>query len=316
MENNAISRRNLLKNSLALGAGLGIGLPAAMAESGKKAGHNFKFCLNTSTIREQNLGLMGEIETAAKAGYDAIEVWVNTVQKYVEKGGNLKDVKKKAADLGITIEDAIGFSKWIVDDASEREKALEQNKKEMAMLAEIGCKRIAAPPFGATTGNVLNLQAVAERYGKLLEVSDNFGVVPQLEMWGFSTNLHLVGEVLYVASESGHPKACVLTDVYHLHKGGSSFQSLKTINGSSVQMFHMNDYPGQPPRETINDGDRILPGDGIAPITQILKELNSKNTPIVLSLELFNKEYWKMDALVAAKLGLSKMKASVAKATA
>jgi sugar phosphate isomerase/epimerase len=287
-----------------------------MAESTKKAGHNFKFCLNTSTIREQNLGLMGEIETAAKAGYDAIEVWVNTVQKYVEKGGNLKDVKKKAADLGITIEDAIGFSKWIVDDATEREKALEQNKKEMAMLAEIGCKRIAAPPFGATTGSVLNLQAVAERYGKLLEVSDNFGVVPQLEMWGFSTNLHLVGEVLYVASESGHPKACVLTDVYHLHKGGSSFQSLKTINGSSVQMFHMNDYPGQPPRETINDGDRILPGDGIAPITQILKELNSKNTPIVLSLELFNKEYWKMDALVAAKLGLSKMKASVAKATA
>lgn len=316
METNAISRRNLLKSSLAVGAGLGLGLPDAMAESGKKAGHNFKFCLNTSTIREQNLGLMGEIETAAKAGYDAIEVWVNTVQKFVEKGGNLKDVKKKAADLGITIEDAIGFSKWIVDDAAEREKALEQNKKEMAMLAEIGCKRIAAPPFGATTGSVLNLQAVAERYGKLLEVSDNFGVVPQLEMWGFSTNLHLVGEVLFVASESGHPKACVLTDVYHLHKGGSNFNSLRTINGSSVQMFHMNDYPGQPPRETINDGDRILPGDGIAPITQILKELNAKNTPIVLSLELFNKEYWKMDALVAAKLGLSKMKASVAKAIA
>ena len=316
METNAISRRNLLKNSLAVGAGLGLGLPEAMAGTEKKAAHNFKLCLNTSTIREQNLGLMGEIETAAKAGYDAIEVWVSTVEKYVQKGGNLKDVKKKAADLGITIEDAIGFSKWIVDDAAEREKALEQNKKEMAMLAEIGCKRIAAPPFGATTGNVLNLQAVAERYGKLLEVSDNFGVIPQLEMWGFSTNLHLVGEVLFAASESGHPKACVLTDVYHLHKGGSSFNSLKSIGASSIQMFHMNDYPGVPPRETINDGDRILPGDGIAPITQILKELNNKNTPIVLSLEIFNKEYWKMDALVAAKLGIAKMKASVAKAIA
>ncbi|WP_259016237.1 sugar phosphate isomerase/epimerase family protein [Emticicia fluvialis] len=312
----AISRRNLLKNTLAVGAGLGLGLPDAMAETHTKAKHNFKFCLNTSTIREQNLGLVGEIETAAKAGYDAIEIWVNTVEKYKAQGGSLKDIKKRAADLGITIEDAIGFSKWIVDDATEREKALEQNKREMAMLAEIGCKRIAAPPFGATTGQVLNLQAVAERYGKLLEVSDNYGVIPQLEMWGFSTNLHLVGEVLFVASESGHPKACVLTDVYHLHKGGSSFNSLKTINGSSVQMFHMNDYPGQPPRESINDGDRILPGDGIAPMTQILRDLNSKNTPIVLSLELFNKEYWKMDALVAATLGLSKMKASVAKATA
>ncbi|RFS14337.1 sugar phosphate isomerase/epimerase [Emticicia sp. C21] len=316
METNAISRRNLLKNSLAVGAGLGLGLPEAMAGSEKKAAHNFKFSLNTSTIREQNLGLMGEIETAAKAGYDAIEVWVSTVEKYVQQGGKLKDVKKKAADLGITIEDAIGFSKWIVDDATEREKALEQNKKEMAMLAEIGCKRIAAPPFGATTGKVLDLKAIAERYGKLLEVSDNFGVIPQLEMWGFSTNLHLVGEVLFAASESGHPKACVLTDVYHLHKGGSNFNSLRTASGSSIQMFHMNDYPGVPPRETINDGDRILPGDGVAPITQILKELHAKKTPIILSLEIFNKEYWKMDALVAAKLGIEKMKSSVAKAIA
>jgi 2-keto-myo-inositol isomerase len=121
---------------------------------------------------------------------------------------------------------------------------------------------------------------------------------------------------LFAASESGHPKACVLTDVYHLHKGGSNINSLRTASGSSIQMFHMNDYPGEPPRETINDSFRILPGDGVAPITQILKELNDKNTPIVLSLELFNKDYWKMDALVAAKLGIAKMKASVAKAIA
>ncbi|WP_337044920.1 sugar phosphate isomerase/epimerase family protein [Emticicia sp. 17c] len=316
METNNISRRGLLKNSLAIGAGLSLGMPEAMAGSNKKATHNFKFCLNTSTIREQNLGLMGEIETAAKAGYDAIEIWVSTVEKYVEQGGNLKDVKKKAADLGITIEDAIGFSKWIVDDAGERTKALEQNKKEMAMLAEIGCKRIAAPPFGATTGSLINLQAAAERYGKLLEVSDQFGVIPQLELWGFSTNLHLFGEVLFVASESGHPKACVLPDVYHLHKGGSNFNSLKMVNGASIHMFHVNDYPSEPPRETINDSYRVLPGDGVAPMTQILRDLNNKKTPIVLSLELFNKEYWKMDALVAAKLGLSKMKASVEKAIA
>ncbi|HEY1054566.1 MAG TPA: twin-arginine translocation signal domain-containing protein, partial [Emticicia sp.] len=56
METNAISRRNLLKNSLVVGAGLGLGLPEAMAGSEKKAAHNFKFSLNTSTIREQNLG--------------------------------------------------------------------------------------------------------------------------------------------------------------------------------------------------------------------------------------------------------------------
>jgi 2-keto-myo-inositol isomerase len=306
-----MDRRNLLKSASL--AGLSMGLPNERLKPKKK--HNFSFCLNTSTIREQNLGLVGELECAAKAGYDAIEIWMNTLQKYVSNGGSLKDIQKRANDLNIKIVDAIGFAKWIVDDNTERAKALEQAKKEMAMLAEIGCKRLAAPPFGAhNTPQIINLNAVTERYAALLKVGDETGVIPQLEMWGFSPNLHLLGEVLYVAAETGHPNAIVLSDIYHLHKGGSSFNSLKMLNGSGIQMFHVNDYPQEPSREKIVDGDRVFPGDGVAPLGQVFRDLNSKATPIILSLELFNKDYWKMDALIAAKTGLEKMKASVNKA--
>ncbi len=303
-----ISRRNLIKTASM--ASLGIATP--IESFSKKKKHNFTFCLNTSTIREQNLGLIGEMECAAKAGYDSIEIWMNTLQKYVDTGGNLKDVLKRAKDLNLKIEDAIGFPKWIIDDETERAKSLEQTKKEMGMLAEIGCPRMAAPPFGAQTlPNKINLGAVTERFAKLQAIGDSIGVLPQLEMWGFSTNLHLLGEVLYVAAETGHQNALVLSDIYHLHKGGSSFNSLKLLNGKGMQMFHINDYPKEPPREKIVDADRVFPGDGVAPLAQVYKELNSKNVPIVLSLELFNKTYWKMDASVAAKTGLDKMKASV-----
>ena len=81
-------------------------------------------------------------------------------------------------------------------------------------------------------------------------------------------------------------------------------------------MFHMNDYPAKPSREAISDKDRVYPGDGVAPLNQILHDLNDKNSPIVLSLELFNQEYWKQDALIVAKTGLKKMKESVKKALA
>jgi hypothetical protein len=57
-----------------------------------------------------------------------------------------------------------------------------------------------------------------------------------------------------------------------------------------------------------------MPGDGVAPIGKILKMLQSKNTPIVLSLELFNEDYWKKDPMEVAKIGLEKMKISVEKA--
>ena len=113
--------------------------------------------------------------------------------------------------------------------------------------------------------------------------------------------------------ESGHPKACVLPDIYHIFKGGSDFEGLNLLSGPAIQVFHMNDYPAEPPREKMNDADRVYPGDGVAPVTKILNSLKSKGSPVALSLELFNKGYWKQDPLEVAKTGLAKMKASVAK---
>lgn len=311
MQSEPISRRNLLKSSVILGTSIPFPQLTSTSQVPKS---NFSFCLNTSTIMKQNIGLMAEIELAAKAGYNGIEIWIRTLEAFMKAGGNLKDVKQKANDLGIVIEDAIGFAPWIVDDPNERQKALEQTKREMNMLAQIGCKRIAAPPFGATQGAEINLQQAAARYRAVCDLGDSMGVLPMLELWGFSANLHLFGETLFVASESGHSKALILADVYHLHKGGSELNALSFLSGNHLQVFHMNDYPAVPTRETLNDSFRVMPGDGVAPMNKILKMLHDKNTPIVLSLELFNESYWKKDPLEVAKIGLEKMKMSVEKA--
>ncbi len=308
-ENNSkVSRRNLLKSTVVFGTTIAA-IPSVSFATKQKS--NFSYCLNTSTISKQNLGLMAEIELAAKTGFDGIEIWIRTIEAFIKSGGKLADVKQKAKDLGIVIEDAIGFAKWIVDDEVERNSALDQIKREMDILAQIGCKRIAAPPFGATLLPKIDLKLAAKRYHDVCEIGKSMNVQPQLELWGFSENMHLFGETLLVASESGVPNACILADVYHLFKGGSQSDVLNFIDGQHLQIFHMNDYPLGIERKNITDGKRIMPGDGVAPITQILKDLNKKNTPIVLSLELFNEEYWKMNADEVAKIGLLKMKKCV-----
>jgi 2-keto-myo-inositol isomerase len=273
---------------------------------------DFIYCLNMSTIRGQKQGFVKELELAAEAGYDAVEIWIPPLQEYVKGGGSLSDLKKRIDDLGITVEDAIGFAQWIVDDEATRKQALEQLKQEMDMLAQLGCPRIAAPPAGATNESGLDLRKAAERYNTILELGEQTGVMPQLEVWGFSQNLHLVGEVLFVAAESGHPKARILPDVYHIFKGGSDFNALKLISGPTIEVFHMNDYPASPAREQMADSDRVYPGDGIAPLPQILGDLKNAGGTKILSLELFNKSYWEQDALTVAKTGLQKMKDAVA----
>jgi len=273
----------------------------------EKAG-SFVYSLNMSTLRGHKLGFRKELEVASKAGYGSVEIWINTLQDYLKTGGTLSDAKKIIDDLGIKVEDAIGFAPWIAEDEPVRVKALEQLKMEMDQLAQIGCPRVAAPPMGATTGASLELSKIAERYRTILELGDKTGVVPHLELWGFSKNLSRVGEILYVAAEASHPSARVLMDVYHLHKGGSGMDSVKLVGKPLIEIFHVNDYPAAPPRETITDADRVYAGDGIAPLKDLLKSLKNPDKPVILSFEVFNKGYYAQDALLVAKTGLEKMK--------
>jgi 2-keto-myo-inositol isomerase len=316
MEANRVSRRRFMTCAGAAVCAIVTTAQTDMASVRARSGDAvpFRYCLNTSTIRGQKLSLNEEIDVTAKAGYSAIEPWVDKVHAHVRSGGDLKDVRKQLSDLGLTVESAISFSRWIIDDDAERAKGLEQVKRDMDVLAQIGGKRIAAPPAGATRVPGLELMKAAERYRVLLELGDQMGVVPQVEVWGSSKNLHRLGQSMFVVIESGHPKACLLPDVYHIYKGGSDFNGFKLLSARAIQVFHLNDYPADPPRETIGDRDRVMPGDGIAPLDQILRDLYANGSRAVLSLELFNPSYWKQDPLDVAKIGLAKMKIAVIKA--
>ena len=213
-----MQRRGLLK-AIAAGSALGLLPFVKTAASAPAAASKFIYCLNMATIRGHKLGFIKELETASRAGFTAVEIWVESLQEYVKNGGNTAEAKKRIEGLGLTVANAIGFAPWILDDDAKRAAALEQMKQEMDMLAAIGCRRTAAPPAGATSGAMLDLDKVAERYQKALELGDKTGVVPHLELWGFSKNLSRVSQVMYVALQSKHPSAKVLLDIFHLYKG-------------------------------------------------------------------------------------------------
>ena len=283
----------------------------------RPANEPFGYCLNTSTIRGHKLSITEEIDVAAEAGYRAIEPWIGKIDDYVNRGGSLKDLAKRISDHGMTVESAIGFAQWIVNDDAQRSKGMEAATRDMDRVAQIGGKRTAAPAAGAQDRTDVDLAKAAERYRQLLELGDKMGVIPMVEVWGFSKTLTKLSQAAFVAIEAGHPKASVLADVYHLHKGGSDWRGLYLLSGASMQVMHMNDYPADPPREKITDAHRVYPGDGAAPLRDILRALRDIGFRGYLSLELFNESYWKQhDALTVAQTGLRKMREAVQKAFA
>ena len=73
------------------------------------------------------------------------------LDQYVKDGGSLKDLGKRVRDNGLTVEDCIAFAEWIVDDDARRKKGLEECRRIMDMLQQIGGKRLAAPPAAPRT---------------------------------------------------------------------------------------------------------------------------------------------------------------------
>jgi len=300
------SRRDFYGAATALAAGLS---GQAALNSKVSMPTSTRYCLNTSTIHGEVIPIDRQIEIAATAGYDGIEIWLRDVDRYVEAGGKLVTLRKQLDDSQLTVESAIAFAPWIVDDDAARAKGLEQAARDMEIVASLGGKRIAAPPAGATQGAKLDLDRAGERYRALLELGSKQGVLPMLEVWGFSTNLSRLAEVLHVCAAADHPDAAVLPDIYHLYKGGSNFADLALLAGPKIPVFHINDYPGTPDRAKIQDADRVYPGDGIAPMKEIFSTLQRNGFAGVLSLELFNRTYWEQDPLEVARTGLAKMKA-------
>jgi len=277
---------------------------------------NFRYCLNTSTLRGQKLPITELVDIAAKAGYDAIEPWLKELEDFLQAGGKLSDLRKRIADHGLTVESAIGFAPWLVDDDAARAQGLEQARHDMDLVKQIGGKRIAAPPAGAYEMENLNLFVAAQRYRAVLDLGDQMEIVPQVEFWGASKSLYRLAQSVFVAVESGHPQACLLPDVYHLFRGGSDFNGLKLLDGAAIHVLHVNDYPGDIPREKQTDADRVYPGDGVAPLAEMYRNLAACGFNGYLSLELFNRDYWQQDAFEVAKTGLEKTKVSVAKSFA
>ncbi len=268
----------------------------------------FSFCFNTATILGQKLPLDKEVEIAATAGYDGIEPWIRNIRKYQEQGGSLADMKKMISDRGLKVESAIGFARWINSDKAARKAGLEQVRKDMQLVRAIGGRRIAAPPAGAKADAGYGLMEIAAWYRDLLNLGREMGVTPQLETWGTSPVVSRLGQAAFVVTEAAHPDACLLLDTYHTYKGGSDFAGMRMLNGAAMHVYHLNDYPADPPRETINDSHRVYPGDGIAPIKSILSGMKATGFRGALSLEVFNREYWQQDPLAVAKTGLRKMK--------
>ena len=287
-----------------------IGVMSAMAGCiGVKCGCARKFALNASTLRGYSLPLIDQVRAVAAAGFAGFEPWLKDIRA-AKEGGTLGDVRRVAADGGVSFVNGIAFGQWVSPDPAVRSAGLEETRRDMALLAELGCPMIAASMFGVQKPGspILAKEAIAERYAAVLDLGKAMGVRPLLEYWGHSVNLSRLEDALDVLKMLGRPDAAILADVYHTYRGGGDFAAYRRLSASLLPVLHVNDYPAAPARDRLSDPDRVWPGDGIAPWADIFANLDAAGADPWLSIELFNPAYWRTTPVDTLRVGMEKMK--------
>ena len=82
-------------------------------------------------------------------------------------------------------------------------------------------------------------------------------------------------------------------------------QPSEKLRSSALTMHRHN------PRAEQTDADRVYSGDGILNLGQMLSILEDAGYAGVISLELFNPNYWEQDPTEVARIGLEKMKSAL-----
>jgi sugar phosphate isomerase/epimerase len=262
-----------------------------------------RYSLNCSTIRPTPI--LDKIRIAAQTGYEAIELWHDDIDRHLQSGGRLEEIRRAVDEHGLVVPTSVMLKGWCEPDGPELRRGLEECRRRMAQSVAVGAVHaVAGPPHGTVDDRL-----AAQRYGELLDLGISMGVRPAMEYLGIAQQINSIAAALRIMEGSGHPAATIVLDPFHDFRGGAGCEDIARLRGDQIAVCHFDDAPASPPPGEQRDGDRVMPGDGIINLRRFVELLRQVGYDRWISLELFREDLWQQDPEEVARVGLSKMKA-------
>ncbi len=248
-----------------------------------------------------------DIEVAALAGYDALEIWGAKLEEYLRS--------HSVADLGRLFEESkirplsINSIEFITfKSGSEWDKVASACHEYCRIAQAIGCQSVVVVPSPRPAG-LQDAHVARESVRALRELSSiagGYGVSLAFEFLGFEwCSVVTLDQCSAIVDEVGRDNVGMVLDTFHFFAGGSELDSISRVNPTRLLILHMSDAEAKPRRE-LQDADRLFPGDGVIPLRAMLERLRRIGYDGFASVEIFRPEYWEWDPLRLAQTARQK----------
>jgi len=237
-----------------------------------------------------------DVAAASAAGFRALEIWAAKMDTYLEAHSveELKALFESAALQPASI-NSIEFITFRPPEEYEEIKA---RCRELCELARaLGCDKIVVVP-SPTPEDVGRDEIRDESVRALRELSDiayPYGVQLAFEFLGFPwCSVRTLAQCWEIVKETQRGNVGLVIDTCHFYAGGSQLSAIGQVEAKKILIFHINDVEDHP-LATVEDAHRLLPGEGVIPLDDILIRLKHIGFDGLCSVELFRPEYWERD---------------------
>jgi 2-keto-myo-inositol isomerase len=282
----------MLTRRLLLMAPLVQALPRAEAASGKMT-----LCIHQNTSAAA--GYRKSLEGWARAGVKNVELTSAALDGFL-KTDSLEAARRVVTDLGLT---PVSCTPGVADfwnPNPTRKASLEVWKKRCEQFATFGLKKIYTSANTTMKITKDDYKGGADCMREAGEISKQYEMTSLIEFTRASPFISTLTTLLKLTREAAHPNVKPMLDFYHFWSGMSKFEDLDLLKVGELGHVHFQDVPDIP-RELLDNTTRLVPGEGIAPLTRILKKLAEKGYAGPLSVELFSAEFQQGDPYEVAK---------------
>jgi len=274
-----------------------VALAAASAVAAATGEHKMTLAIHQNT--SNGAGYRKSLEGWARAGIKDVEI-TNTLLDEFLKSDTLAAAKRVITDLGLNLVQAATGATEIWEPSPNRAAALDNLKRRCEMYANLGLNRVYSPTTCTRKITEDDYKSAADNIRQNGEIAKQFGASLRIEFLRSSTFIATLPTVLKLTREAAHPNIAPMLDCYHFWSGLNKLDDLDALRPGEIAHVHFQDVPDIP-RELLDLQTRIIPGDGVSPLTRILGKLAEKGYAGPLSVELFLPKFQQADPYELAR---------------
>ena len=253
--------------------------------------------LHTGSILYTNL--MTDIRVVRETGYEAIELYLPKLLRYMDAGYEADQILAELGDVQVTM---INSFLHIERQEPDFRRELGQKCERVCRLAQaLGCPTLQVVALSGLEGQPWP-EIRAKVGGSLTELADiaaPFGVRLALEPVTFAP-LHSLSQALEVLNVADRANVGLCLDTFHLWTGGTPWDEVASLDAGLVCVAHLSDVTARKGSRWSDDDRDVLPGDGILPLREGIAAIRATGYDGVWCVEMMGAHHWEWDPFVLA----------------